>query len=111
LKGVTLGSLSGEGRTVRRVPGSSAASLANEEKKKAASAAHGGLSGIPSAVASGKEALALGDAGSEGQAVAVTTHGVNGATVCAFARYAQIHVAKWLTEARADGERDLPVPL
>ena len=35
-------------------------------------------------------------------AVKVHPFGMNGANVCAFARHGRVHVAKWLTEHRAD---------
>jgi hypothetical protein len=41
--------------------------------------------------------------------VRVEAKGVNGASVCAFARHAASHVGPWLTEAKADGKEVLAV--
>jgi len=104
LKGAALGGTLSAGRTVRRIPGSSVASLVNDAKMSVASASStdAATTWAPP-TSSGGRARSLGDAGFEGQAVHVATHGVNGAAVCAFARHAQIQVAKWLTDAHADG--------
>jgi hypothetical protein len=119
------------GKTMPRAPGSSAASLAVGHAGHPSAAASSADAAKPNRVASGDrgpnvaaavDAAAAGaahaaaaasavgkwgdgwgDDGWAGQAVRVATHGVNGASVCAFARHARSHVGQWLAENRANG--------
>ena len=123
-----LGSFFG-GKTVSRVSGSSAASLAVGHAGHPAavtttstsgdsgggssggtgdpnSGSHGAGTSADAQATSSSTAPSVarwGDDGWPGQAVRMTTHGVNGANVCAFARHARSHVGQWLAENEADG--------
>jgi len=132
-----LGSFFG-GKTVSRVSGSSAASLAvghaghpiaatmatlsNDSSGSVSGSISGGSSGgsqdmhasedthaASSSAAAAPSGAEWGDDGWAGQAVRMTTHGVNGANVCAFARHARSHVGQWLAENEANGKALLPV--
>lgn len=128
-----LGSFFG-GKTVSRVSGSSAASLAVGHAGHPIAATMATLSNDSSGSDSGGSSsrsqdmnasedthaasssaaapsvAGWGDDGWAGQAVRMTTHGVNGANVCAFARHARSHVGQWLAENEADGKALLPYP-
>lgn len=100
---VGLGSFLG-GKAVPRAPGSSAASLAVGHAGHPAATAADPSRFAHAAGAPRAAALGWGDDGWAGQAVRVATHGVNGASVCAFARRARSHVGQWLAENQAHGK-------